>query len=62
MTPTSAVPNPGSEEAIKRGCSCAVLDNAHGRGYMGQPGIFVYSEGCPLHWPVARPTKGDERE
>jgi hypothetical protein len=48
---TSAVPNPGSDEAVMQGCKCARLDNARGRGYMGMPGIFVYTEGCPLHWP-----------
>lgn len=31
------------------GCTCPVLDNGHGKGYMGQPGIFVYVEGCPVH-------------
>lgn len=41
--------NPGSDEAVKRGCKCARMDNAHGRGYMGQPGVFVISEECPLH-------------
>ena len=49
-TPTNAVPNPGSDEALRLGCKCAVLDNAHGHGYMGQPGVFVYTEGCPVHW------------
>lgn len=42
-------PNPGSNEAIKAGCTCAVLDNAHGTGYMGQAGVFVYTSGCPVH-------------
>lgn len=26
------VPNPGSDEAIDRGCTCPILDNAHGAG------------------------------
>ena len=47
----SAVPNPGSQEAISRGCTCPVIDNHYGRGYYGQPGVFVYVEGCPLHSP-----------
>ena len=47
--PTDAVPTPGSPEAIARGCTCPVLDNGHGRGYMGQPGIFVCTDGCPVH-------------
>lgn len=42
-------PNPGSSEAIAAGCICPVLDNAHGRGYRGQPGVFVMTVGCPVH-------------
>lgn len=42
-------PNPGTDKAISQGCMCPVTDNEYGRGYMGQPGVFVYSEGCPLH-------------
>lgn len=41
--------NPGSDEAIKAGCKCPVLDNAHGKGYMGVEGVFVYSELCGIH-------------
>ena len=43
------VPNPGSEEAIEAGCICPVLDNEHGKGYMGLSGVFVYTQGCPVH-------------
>ena len=25
------------------------MDNGHGRGYMGVPGIYLYSGDCPLH-------------
>ncbi len=46
---TNAIPLPGSDKAVRLGCRCPVLDNAHGRGYLGQPGVFVYAEGCPLH-------------
>lgn len=53
---TDKKPNPGSDEAIAMGCTCPVLDNGHGRGYMGQPGIFVYIEGCPLHGEVFEDT------
>jgi len=55
---TNAVPNPGSDEAIMRGCTCPVIDNAHGRGYMGgardENGttIFVYNCECPVHAPT----------
>ena len=48
--------NPGSDEAIKAGCRCPVLDNEHGAGYMGgvtdkETGetIFVTRGDCPLH-------------
>jgi len=54
-TSTTAVPNPGSDEAIMMGCTCAVIDNAHGIGYHGIPGQWIYTEGCPLHWPHSEP-------
>ena len=41
--------NPGSKEAIAAGCTCPVIDNGHGRGYYGQPNVFVYNLGCPIH-------------
>lgn len=46
---TSGIPNPGSDEALSQGCRCPVLDNAHGRGYMGVKGDFAKREDCPLH-------------
>lgn len=49
-------PNPGSPEAIKQGCLCPVIDNAHGKGYLGgvkdpETGetVFVWRADCPLH-------------
>lgn len=47
----SFIPNPGSKEAIDFGCKCPVLDNAHGKGYLGIEGVFVFNESCPLHHP-----------
>ena len=47
---TSTVPNRGSDEAVQLGCKCARMDNAYGKGYLCQPGIFVYTEGCSVHW------------
>lgn len=41
-------PNPGSREAGEAGCTCPVLDNSHGQGYLGGP-YFVIREDCPLH-------------
>lgn len=52
---TSAIPNPGSAEAVQLGCTCPVIDNGHGRGYLGGmkradgSTVFVYSDGCPVH-------------
>ena len=42
-------PNPGSDEAVEQGCTCPVLDNAHGKGYLLQPGVFWINEHCPIH-------------
>ncbi|KKK63772.1 hypothetical protein LCGC14_2990910 [marine sediment metagenome] len=42
-------PSPGSEEALDLGCTCPVLDNAHGVGYLGIPDVYVYTKDCPLH-------------
>lgn len=39
--------NPGSDEAIKQGCKCPVLDNARGLGYMGRG--YVIRLDCPIH-------------
>lgn len=41
-------PSPGSREAKEAGCTCPVLDNCHGKGYLGGPD-FVVVEDCPLH-------------
>lgn len=58
--PNPDAPNPGSDDAIAQGCRCAVLDNAHGKGYLGDDTPnprtgkvnFVITHGCPLHWPA----------
>lgn len=45
-------PNPGSNEALNKGCTCPVLDNGHGKGVQtdsdGKP-MFWINEHCPLH-------------
>jgi hypothetical protein len=46
---TDQIPNPGSKRAYDAGCTCPVLDNAHGYGWHGMAGIFVYDGDCPLH-------------
>lgn len=42
-------PNPGSDEAIKAGCLCPVIDNHYGRGAYGDGKAFWYTENCPIH-------------
>ena len=46
---SNKLPVPGTEEAIAAGCECPIMDNEHGRGYMGMPGMYVYSSHCKIH-------------
>lgn len=58
MDTTNAVPNPGSDEAILRGCICPVIDNHYGRGIPLSGGItFWITGGCPVHYPPQPHTK-----
>lgn len=41
--------NPGSDEALDRGCTCPVLDNGHGNPELGKTRGFWITQGCPLH-------------
>ena len=44
------IPNPGSEEAIERGCTCPVMDNHYGRGVFFDGAYHLwYNADCPLH-------------
>lgn len=47
---------PGSPEAREQGCICPVLDNAHGRGYLGDGERFgwVMRGDCPIHGEEVR--------
>jgi hypothetical protein len=47
---TKTIPNPGSDEALDRGCRCAVLDNNHGKYAPWPPDDWWISESCPLYW------------
>ena len=50
MSDKKIIPNPGSDEAIKKGCCCAILDNGHGQGFMIDGKLcFWMNEECPLH-------------
>ena len=42
-------PNPGSDEAVEMGCICPIMDNHYGKGYMGNPDVFIYNSDCPVH-------------
>lgn len=49
---------PGSDEALDAGCLCPVMDNGHGRGYLGgmtdpKTGktMYVVRSDCPIHTP-----------
>jgi len=55
----SNIPNPGSKAAIEQGCTCPVMDNEYGAGYMGMEGVFIYSGGCKLHQTNNDLTKQD---
>ena len=46
--------NPGSVEAIDAGCTCPVMDNGRGKGYMGMDGVFVYNENCEYHSEIIK--------
>lgn len=45
------IPTPGSQEAREQGCTCAVIDNHHGRGRYGDGDKFGWfiTGGCPVH-------------
>jgi hypothetical protein len=50
---------PGSDAALAKGCKCPVLDNAHGKGVMGdgeRNGWWI-TEDCPLHAPKDKPSE-----
>ncbi|MDQ4679416.1 hypothetical protein ACNT8L_05775 [Brucella intermedia] len=48
-------PKPGSKEATELGCTCPVIDNGYGKGYMGgvkdKDGnvMFVINASCSIH-------------
>lgn len=40
---------PGSDEAVKHGCTCDRKANSNGRGVNGVVGIYHYDTKCKLH-------------
>lgn len=50
MREGTIVEDPGSDAAIKKGCTCPVVDNHHGNGFMWQgKKSWWIAENCPLH-------------
>lgn len=48
-----STPNPGSQEARNKGCTCPVRDNCHGKfPPYGKYG-WVIVEDCPVHSELA---------
>ena len=41
---------PGSDAAIKKGCTCPSMDNGHGKGFLwkGKKAWWIHRD-CPLH-------------
>jgi hypothetical protein len=48
---TEKQPNPGSPEAVEKGCKCPVMDNHNGEGRPsdGYDKSFWINRNCPLH-------------
>ncbi len=42
-------PNPGSDEAIKMGCKCPIMDNNHGKYAPWPPDGWWMVADCPIH-------------
>ena len=59
-TNPAPVPPPGSDAAIKAGCTCPVLENAHGEGfsvtcdsdYCEISRAYYIKRNCPVHDPL----------
>jgi hypothetical protein len=57
-----SIPAPGSPEAEEIGCTCAVLDNCHGRGLFGSRGLaYSVDTECPIHAQLL-PEEGEDDE
>lgn len=48
-------PYPGTDAALRLGCTCPVIDNHYGKGVPTMDGPqFWYTEGCPVHAPTVK--------
>ena len=45
---------PGSDKAIKKGCTCPRMDNRHGKGAFEFDGFYINGD-CPLHGKKEKP-------
>lgn len=52
--PEPADPKPGSDDARKLGCTCPVMDNAHGKGVFALGTAWWITVGCPVHTKLIR--------
>ena len=57
-------PYPGSAEALKNGCKCAVMDNGYGKGYLGDGEKYGWwvSGDCPIHGAKEPETENKEKK
>ncbi len=46
------IPNPGSHEAVEKGCLCPVLDNNYGQIAPWPENGWWITDDCPLHGGV----------
>ena len=49
MAWAEGAPNPGTREAVAKGCICAVMDNNHGQRAPYPPDGWWITQGCPQH-------------
>lgn len=53
-------PAPGSPVAVEKGCTCPVMDNNNGKGFMinGEGPMFWMQGDCPFHGYVEEKEDG----
>lgn len=54
---------PGSEEAVRAGCNCPILDNHYGMGMPTKDGPTYWISGsCPIHGDKATKHLADNQQ